>query len=62
MGALRARNRVWRIEHKPMAIATNKMSDAGSQTDILGDIEECPSTSKQDHTKVAASDSFNNPG
>ena len=45
-----------------MAIATNKMSDAGSQSDILRDSEGCLSGSKQEHTKLAASDLFNNPG
>ena len=40
----------------------NKMSDAGSQTYILGDSEGCLSRSKQEHSKLAASDLFNNPG
>ena len=44
---------------KPMAIATNKMSDAGSQTDILGNSEGYLSGSKQEHTKQAYSDLFN---
>ena len=35
------------------------MSDAGSQTDILGDSEGCLSGSKQQHTDLAASDLFN---
>ena len=39
-----------------MAMASNKMSDAGSQTDILGDSEGCLSGSKQEHTELAASD------
>ena len=38
------------------------MSDAGSQTDIVGDSEGCRSGSKQEHTQLAASDLFNNPG
>ena len=29
------------LNTKPMAMASNKMSDAGSQTDILGDSEGC---------------------
>ena len=45
-----------------MAIATNKMSDARSQTDILGNSEGCLLGSKQEHIKLAASDLFNNPG
>ena len=44
-----------------MVIASHKMSDAGSQADILGDTEGCLSRSKQEHTKLAASDLFNNP-
>ena len=44
-----------------MDIATNKMSDAGSKIDIIGDNEGCMPGSKQDHTKLAASDLFNNP-
>ena len=44
---------------KPMA--TNKMSDAGSHTDILGDSEGCLSGSKQMHTDLAASDLFDSP-
>ena len=42
-----------------MAMAANKMSGAGSQTDILGDSERCLSRSKQEHTELAASDLFN---
>ena len=42
-----------------MAMASNKMSDAESQTDILGDSEGCLSGSKQEHTELAASDLFN---
>ena len=42
----------------PMAIAGNKMSDAGSQTDILGDGEGRLSGTKLEHT---ASDLFNSP-
>ena len=38
------------LNTKPMAIAANKMSDAGSQIDILGDSERCLSGSKQRHT------------
>ena len=49
------------LNTKPMAIAANKMSDAGSQTDILGDSEGCQSGSKQEHTELAASDLFNSP-
>ena len=45
-----------------MATATNKMSDAGSQTNILGDSEGCLSGSKQGHTILAASDLSNSPG
>ena len=44
-----------------MAIAANKMSDAGSQTYILGDSEGCLSGSKQEHIELAASDLFNSP-
>ena len=46
---------------KPMALASNKMSDSGSQTDILGDSEGCLSGSKLEHTDIAASDLFNSP-
>ena len=49
------------LNTKPMAIAANKMSDAGSQTDILGDSEGCLSGSKQEHAELAASDLFNSP-
>ena len=35
-----------------MAIAANKMPDAGSQTDILSDIEGCLSGSKQEHIEL----------
>ena len=45
-----------------MVMATNKMSDAASQTDIIGDGEGCLSKSKQEHTELAVSDIFNNPG
>ena len=44
-----------------MAIATNKISYAGSQTDILGDSEGCLLGIKQEHTELAASDLFNSP-
>ena len=44
-----------------MAMASNKMSDAGSQTDTLGDSEGCLLGSKLEHTDIAASDSFNSP-
>ena len=44
------------LNTKPMAIGTNKMSDAGSQTDILGDSEGCLSGSKHELTELAASD------
>ena len=46
---------------KSMAMASNKMSDAGSQTDILGDSDGCLSGSKLEHTDIAASDLFNSP-
>ena len=35
-----------KLNTKPMVMASNKMSDAGSQTDILGDSEGCLSGSK----------------
>ena len=38
------------LNTKPMVMASNKMSDAGSQTDILGDSEGCLSGNKQEHT------------
>ena len=44
------------LNTKPMAMASNKMSDSGSQTDILGDSEGCLSGSKLEHTDIAASD------
>ena len=47
------------LNTKPMA--SNKMSDAGSQTDILGDSEGCMSGSKQEHIYLAASDLDNSP-
>ena len=47
---------------KSRAITTNKMSDAGCQRDILRDNEGRQTGSKQEHTKLAASDYFNNPG
>ena len=49
------------LNTKPMAMASNKMSDAGSQTDILGDSEGRLSESKREHTYIAASDLFNSP-
>ena len=49
------------LNTKPMAMASNKMSDAGSQTDILGDSEGCLSGSKLEHTDIAAFDLFNSP-
>ena len=49
------------LNTKPMAIAANKLSNAWSQTDILGDSEGCMSGSKQQHTELAASDLFNSP-
>ena len=49
------------LNTKPMAMASNKMSDAGSQTDILGDGEGRLSGSKLEHTDIAASDLFNRP-
>ena len=42
---------------KPMAMASNNMSDALSQTDILGDSEGI----KLEHTDIAASNLFNSP-
>ena len=44
-----------------MAMVSNKMSDAGSQTDILGDSGVCLSVSKLEHSYLAASDLFNTP-
>ena len=44
-----------------MAMASNKISDAVSQTDILDDTEGCLSGSKLEHTNIAASDLFNSP-
>ena len=38
---------------KPMAIAANKMLDAGNQKDIFGDSDGCMSGSKQEHTELA---------
>ena len=49
------------LNTKPMAMASNKMSDAGSQTDILGDSEGRLSGSKLEHIDIAASDLFNSP-
>ena len=49
------------LNTKSMAMASNKMSDAGSQTDILGDSEGCLSGSKLEHTDMAVSDLFNSP-
>ena len=49
------------LNTKPMAMGSNKMSDAGSQTHILGDSEGCLSGSKLEHTDIAASDLFNRP-
>ena len=49
------------LNTKPMAMASNKMSDAGSHTDILGDSEGCLSGGKLEHTDLAASDLFNSP-
>ena len=49
------------LNTKPMAMASNKMSDAGSQTDILGDGERRLSGSKLERTDIAASDLFNSP-
>ena len=48
------------LNTKPMVIAENKMSDAGSHTDILGDSDEYMWGSKQ-HTELAASNLFNSP-
>ena len=44
-----------------MAISANIMSDAGSQTDILGDTEGYLSGIKQENIELAASDLFNIP-
>ena len=49
------------LKTKPMVTALNKMSDAGSQTGILGDSKGCLSGSKQEHTYLTASDIFNIP-
>ena len=38
----------------PMTVATNKMSDAGSQTDPSGDSEGCLSGRKQEHTVMCS--------
>ena len=40
------------LNTKPMAMASNKMSDAESQTDILGDSDGCLSGSKLEHTDI----------
>ena len=44
-----------------MDMATNKMSDAGSQTDMHGDSRGCLSGNKQEYTELAASDLFSSP-
>ena len=49
------------LNTKPMAMASNKMSDAGSQTDILGDSDGRLSGSKLEHTDIAAAVLFNSP-
>ena len=49
------------LNTKPMAIVSNKMSDAGNQTDIPGDSEGCLSGRKLEHTDIAASDLFSSP-
>ena len=49
------------LNPKPMAMVSNKMSDAGSETDILGDSEGCLSGSKLEHTDIAAADFINIP-
>ena len=51
-----------KLNTKPMSTSTNKMSATGTQKDILGHSGGCLSGSKQEHTKLAASDLFNNPG
>ena len=56
-----AKSRVFRIEHKTDGYGYKQMSDAGSQTDILGDSEGCLSGNKQEHTELAAFDLFNSP-
>ena len=48
-----------KLNTKPMTMASNKMSDVGSQTDILGDNEGRLSGNKLEHTDIAASDVFN---
>ena len=47
------------LDTKPTAL--NKMSDAVSQTDILGDSEGCLSGSKLEHTDIVDSDLLNSP-
>ena len=42
-------------------MASNKMSDAGSQTDIRGDGEGRLSGTKLEHTDIPASYLFNSP-
>ena len=49
------------LNTKPIAMASNKMSDAWSQTYILGDSEGRLSGSKLEHTDIAASNLFNCP-
>ena len=49
------------LNTKPTDMASNKMSHAGSQTDILSNSEGCRSGSKLAHTDIAASDLFNSP-
>ena len=49
------------LNTKPTAMASNKMSDAGSQTDILGNSEGLLSGSTLEHTYITVSDLFNSP-
>ena len=49
------------LNTKPMAMASNKMSDVGSQTNIIGDSEGRRSGNKLEHTYIAASDVFYSP-
>ena len=58
---VRAGGRIAGPKSECKKLAASKMSDAGIQTDILGDSEGCLSGSKQEHTKLAASKLFNSP-
>ena len=50
-----------KLNTKPMAMDSNKMSDAGSQSDIFGNSEGRLSGSKREHTDISAYDLFNSP-